>query len=65
MQYFAGTTSLGIVTNGPGFCYHWTNVPPGAYTLTATAKDVAGTNTATSPPVGITIKTNQPPGRRR
>jgi hypothetical protein len=64
VQYFAGTTSLGILTNGPGFCYHWTNVPPGAYTLTATAIDAAGTNTATSPPVGITIKTNQWPGWR-
>jgi uncharacterized protein (DUF2141 family) len=61
VQYFAGTTSLGVFTNGPSFCFHWTNVPPGAYTLTATAIDVAGTNNVTSPPVGITIKTNQPP----
>ena len=65
VQYFAGTTSLGIVTNGPGFCYHWTNVPPGTYSLTATATDIAGTNTATSPPVGITIKTNHLPVWRR
>jgi hypothetical protein len=65
VQYFAGTKSLGIVTNGPSFCFHWTNVPPGAYTLTATAKDLAGTNTVTSPPVGITVKTNLPPVWRR
>ena len=65
VQYFAGSTSLGIVTNGPSFCFHWTKVPPGPYTLTATARDVSGTNTVTSPPVGITITTNRPPGRRR
>ncbi|MGO8929115.1 MAG: Ig-like domain-containing protein [Limisphaerales bacterium] len=57
VQYFSGTNSLGIVTNGPGFCFHWTKVPPGAYTLTATATDVAGTNIVTSPPVSITVKT--------
>jgi len=61
VQYFAGTTSLGIATNGPGFCFQWTNVPPGAYTLTATATDVAGTNIVTSPPVGITVKTKRWP----
>jgi uncharacterized protein (DUF2141 family) len=65
VQYFTGTKSLGVFTNGPSFCFHWTNVPPGAYTLTATAKDVAGTNTVTSPPVGITVKTNSPPTWRR
>jgi len=65
VQYFTGTNSLGIVTNGPGFCLHWTNVPPGGYTLTATAKDIAGTNTVTSPPVSITVKTNRPPIGRR
>jgi hypothetical protein len=61
VQYFSGATSLGIITNGPTFCLHWTNMPPGAYTLTATAKDVAGTNTVTSPAVHITVKTNRPP----
>ena len=65
VQYFAGTNSLGVFTNGPGFCFHWTNVPPGAYALTATAKDVAGTNTVTSPPVGITVDPNRPPIGRR
>jgi hypothetical protein len=57
VEYFAGTNSLGIATNGPEFCFKWTKVPPGAYTLTATATDVAGTNIVTSPPVGITVKT--------
>jgi chitinase len=65
VQYFSGAASLGIVTNGPTFCLHWTNVPPGAYTLTATAKDVAGTNTVTSPAVQVTIRTNGPPIWRR
>jgi len=58
VQYFAGATSLGVVTNSPSFCFQWTNVPPGAYTLTATATDIAGTNIVTSPPVDITVKTN-------
>jgi hypothetical protein len=61
VQYFAGTNSLGIVTNGPGFCFQWTKVPPGPYVLTATAKDVSGTNIVTSPPVDITVITNRPP----
>jgi hypothetical protein len=65
VQYFAGAKSLGVVTNGPSFCLDWTNVPAGAYVLTATAKDVAGTNTVTSAPVDITVKTNQPPIWRR
>ena len=64
VQYFAGTTGLGIATNWPSFCFRWTNVPPGAYALTATAREVAGTNTVTSPPVDIMVKTNRPPSRR-
>ena len=65
VHYFAGAKSLGVVTNGPAFCFQWTNVPPGAYALTATATDVAGTNIVTSPPVGITVQTNRPPIGRR
>jgi hypothetical protein len=64
VEYFSGSSSLGISTNHPSFCFHWTNVPPGAYTLTATAKDVAGTNTVTSPMVHITVRTNGPPSLR-
>lgn len=61
VEYFSGATSLGIVTNGPGYCFRWMNVPPGAYSLTATAKDVAGTNIVTSAAVQITVTTNRPP----
>jgi hypothetical protein len=61
VQYFAGTNSLGIATNRPFFCVHWTNVPAGAYVLTATATDVAGTNVVTSPPAHITVRTNRLP----
>ncbi len=57
VQYFAGTNSLGIATNGPSFSFQWKRVPPGTYSLTATATDVAGTNIVTSPPVGITVRT--------
>ena len=56
VQYFAGTNSLGVVTNGPGFLFHWTKVPAGFYALTATATDVSGTNIVTSAPVHITVK---------
>jgi len=61
VEYFSGTTSLGTVTNGPGYCFRWMNVPPGAYSLTATATDVAGTNVVTSAVVNITVSTNRPP----
>ena len=75
VEFFAGTNILGVVTNspvGPGqggapcrlpgasFCLSWTNVPPGAYALKATAKDLAG-NTATSAVVDISVVTNLPP----
>jgi phosphatidylethanolamine-binding protein (PEBP) family uncharacterized protein len=56
VRYFAGTNSLGVVTNGPGFLFHWTKVPAGFYALTATAIDVSGTNIVTSAPVHITVK---------
>jgi hypothetical protein len=76
VQYFAGATSIGIVTNTAGvlltnttagnpFFLLWSNVPAGSYTLTAVATDAAHL-TATSPPVNITVlspppPTNQPP----
>lgn len=75
VQFFAGTTSLGIVTNYPilvadvpnsplppyhMLCLTWSNVPPGAYTLTAVATDNGGA-TGTSAPVNITVVTNLPP----
>ena len=74
VEFFAGTNILGIVTNSPiglggrelcrepgsYYCLVWTNVPPGAYALTATAKDLAG-NTVTSAVVDISVVTNLPP----
>ena len=65
VQYFAGTTSIGIVSNTTGvmltntsaanpFFLAWNNVPAGSYTLTAVATDAAHL-TATSPPVNITV----------
>jgi chitinase len=56
VQYFAGTNSLGVVTNGPGFWFQWTKVPAGFYALTATATDISGTNIVTSASVHITVK---------
>lgn len=74
VEFFAGTTSLGVATNSPiepygdgswvpprfDFCIVWTNPPPGAYSLTAIATDVGG-NMVTSPPVDISVVTNLPP----
>jgi hypothetical protein len=60
VQYFAGTNSIGIATNAPFFCFHWTGVPVGEYSITATATDVPGTNVVTSSPVDIIVRTNTP-----
>src|ERR1022692_3126211 len=53
VQYFAGATSIGIVTNTAGvmltntsaansFFLLWSNVPAGSYALTAVASDSGG-----------------------
>ena len=72
VQFFAGTTSLGVVTNGNSpwgvppagapelSCLLWSNVTAGAYTLTAQATDLAGI-IVTSAPVEITVVTDLPP----
>lgn len=60
MQFFAGSNSVGMTTNSPYSCVVWSNVPPGAYTLTATATD-SHSVTATSAPVSITVTTNRTP----
>ena len=74
VKFLAGTNSLGVVTNKsvgvgggepcrpPGSYYSltWTNVPPGDYALTATAKDLGG-NMVTSAVVDISVVTNLPP----
>src|ERR1017187_9035739 len=65
VQYFSGTTSIGLVTNSGGllftnttqgnpFYITWSNVTAGAYSLTAVSRDSAG-NTATSAPVNLTV----------
>ena len=72
VQFFAGSNSLGIVTNGPGvqvtnlniepeplFPLTWSNVPPGSYALTAVAVDGAG-NSSTSSVVNISVVTPTP-----
>jgi hypothetical protein len=87
VEFFAGATSLGVVTNQPfpfgpswplaagrrkaglppilpapqnnPFAVVWTNVPPGAYALTAVATDNAGLQT-TSAAVNITVTASLP-----
>lgn len=64
VQFFAGTNSLGVVTNS----LQWSDVyylavqklDGGDYTLTAVATDTAG-NTVTSSGVDISVLTNLPP----
>ena len=53
VDFYQGTTLIGTATTSP-FTYSWTNVPFGAYTLTAKATDNRGTQT-TSAPVNITV----------
>jgi hypothetical protein len=68
VTFYAGTNSLGTVTNPPTtwgvpqnvFCLTWSNVASGSYGLTAMAVDVAG-NSAVSPVVDVSVVTNLPP----
>jgi hypothetical protein len=53
VQFFAGTTSLGIDTNAP-YSVTWNNPSPGIYALTAVATDNAGLST-TSPAIAINV----------
>jgi parallel beta-helix repeat protein len=53
VQFFGGTTSLGIDTNAP-YSVTWSNAPAGTYALTAVAMDNNGITT-TSGPVSIFI----------
>jgi hypothetical protein len=60
IQFFAGSSAVGVTTNSPYGCVIWTNVLAGAYTLTAVATDSQSVN-ATSAPVSITVTTNRTP----
>jgi len=53
VEFFAGGTSLGVVTQAP-FEISWPDAAPGSYALTATATDTT-TAAATSAPVQITV----------
>jgi RHS repeat-associated protein len=53
VQYFANASPIGTATASP-YSFTWTNVPAGAYSLTAVATDNAGATT-TSAPVPITV----------
>ena len=69
VEFFAGSNSLALVTNGPSFwdedsgkffCFTWSNLVAGTYTLTAVGTDLSGTS-VTSAPVDISVVTNLPP----
>jgi probable HAF family extracellular repeat protein len=56
VQFFQGTTSLGIKSSPP-YTVTWTNAPPGAYALTAVATDNYGAST-TSGAIYVIVQTN-------
>jgi len=70
VEFFAGTNLIGSVTNGTSvrvcravdslFAFNWTNVPAGAYDLTAVALSSTG-NSGTSAPVSVTVYPPPPP----
>jgi len=53
VEYFSGGTLVGTATVAP-YTATWSNVPQGAYTITAKATDNLGTS-ATSAPAAITV----------
>ncbi len=57
VEFFNGTTSLGVVTAAP-YTINWSNVAPGNYSITATVTDNQGAG-ATS--AAIVINVNAPP----
>lgn len=59
VEFFNGTTLLGTDTTSP-YGFSWTNVPIGAYTLTAKATDDKGA-TITSVPVTVNVNSNVAP----
>jgi len=57
VEFFNGTTSLGVVTTSP-FNFTWNNVAAGTYTLTAIATDNGGLSTTST---AITVIVDAPP----
>ncbi|MGM9508960.1 Ig-like domain-containing protein [Larkinella sp. GY13] len=55
VEFYNGTTLLGSATASP-YTFAWTNVPAGAYVLTAKVTDNTSA-TATSSPVSVTVGT--------
>ncbi len=53
IEFFSGATNLGEVV-APPYSITWSNVPPGAYALTASATNSVG-NFAVSPVVHVTV----------
>ncbi len=56
-EFFNEATLIGTATTAP-YRFDWTNVPSGAYTLTAKATDDRGGNTMSSP---VTVTVNAAP----
>ena len=56
VEFFQGTTSLGVVTTAP-YNLVWNNVSPGNYSLTAVAL-LDDNSTSTSFPVNVTVQTD-------
>jgi len=59
VDFFNGATLIATATTAP-FAATWSNVPTGAYALSARATTSGGT-TATSAPVNVTVGAQQPP----
>jgi len=65
VEFFADDHSLGVRTNYPvanvlgPFVVYWTNVPVGAYTLTALATDARGASTRSAPVHVSVVETNR------
>lgn len=56
MEFFAESTSLGVVTDGP-YSFTWENVPAGTYAIIAVATDNDTARTFSTP---VTITVNPP-----
>jgi len=63
VDYYSGasTTPFATVTTGSSYTYKWTNIPAGAYQVTATATDSLGSTSARSNQVNFTVAAPRPP----